>query len=85
MRSLSDAYYLFYLPNAGGNFCAVYKLINPVTNPVLSAAALQIDNFALAPDAQQLGGNMTIEGGGSALRNEPVFNDGMMVRPAACR
>lgn len=78
MRSLSDAYYLFYLPNAGGNFCAVYKLLNSISNPVLTAAAYQIDNFSLAPDAHQLGGSMTIEGGGSALRNEPVFKDGML-------
>ena len=78
MRSLSDAYYLFYLPNAGGNFCAVYKLVNSITNPVLTADPLPIADFAIAPNAQQLGGNMTIEGGGSALRNEPVYKDGLI-------
>jgi Secretion system C-terminal sorting domain len=78
MKSYSDKYYLFYLPNGGGNFCAVYKLLDPVNNPELTAQAYPISSFAIAPDAKQLGGEETIEGGGSALRNESVYKNGML-------
>ena len=78
MYDLSDEFYLFYLPNAGGNFCAVYKIINPLTNPELSATALILTPYTIAPDARQRGSNILIQGGFSALRNEPVFKDGIL-------
>ena len=78
MYDEDNNFYLFYLPNAGGNFCGVYKLENATTNPVLTAEAIPVNQFALAPDASQLGGTTLIESGGSALRNEPVFQNNIL-------
>ena len=78
MYDADNNFYLFYLPNAGGNFCGVYKLENATTNPVLTAEAIPVNQFALAPDASQLGGTALIESGGSALRNEPVFQNNIL-------
>jgi hypothetical protein len=78
MYEAADEFYLFYLPNAGGNFCAVYKIINPLTNPELSATALPLMPYAIAPDAKQLGSSILIQGGFSALRNEPIYKDGVL-------
>jgi len=78
MYNTADDFYFFYLPNAGGNFCAVYKIENALTNPVLTATAYPITAFAISPNARQLGGSLLIDGGFSALRNEPVFKDGIL-------
>ncbi len=78
MYRTADEFYLFYLPNAGGNFCVVYKVSNAITNPVLNATAYPITPYAIAPDARQLGSNVLIQGGFSALRNEPVFKDDVL-------
>jgi len=78
MYNTADEFYLFYIPNAGGNFCAVYKLMNALTNPELTATAYPIKAFQIAPDASQRGGSVLINGGFSAPRNEPVFKDGLL-------
>lgn len=85
MKNLNNEYYLFYMPSGGGNFCAVYKIENPVTDPVLSASAYQITAFNQAPNAKQLGGDMDIEGGNCILRNEPVFQNGILYAVHAIR
>ncbi len=78
MYNTASEFYLFYIPNAGGNFCAVYKIINGLTNPELTATAYPITAFQIAPDASQRGGSVLINGGFSAPRNEPVFKDGLL-------
>ncbi len=78
MYNVSNEFYLFYLPNAGGNFCAVYKIKDAVTNPVLTATAYPITSYAIAPKARQRGGDVLLGGNFSALSNEPVFKDSIL-------
>ncbi len=85
MKSLNNDYYLFYMPSGGGNFCAVYNVQNSITNPTLTAAAYQITSFNQAPNAKQLGGDIAIEGGNCILRNEPVYQNGILYAVHAIR
>jgi len=78
MQEASTEFYLFYLPNAGGNFCAVYEVINALTNPELDASVYLVVPYGIAPDAKQPGSDVLIQGGFSALRNEPFFRDGIL-------
>jgi len=78
MQEASNEFYLFYLPNAGGNFCAVYEVTNAITNPELDALVYPVVPYGIAPDAKQPGSDILIQGGFSALRNEPLYRDGIL-------
>jgi len=72
----ADGFYLLHAPS-GGNFMSVYRIKNATTTPVLTGFNVPVTLYNNAPNANQLGGSTTlIEGGGSAIRNEPKFRDG---------
>ena len=75
------AYYLMHATSSGAgvNFVIKYDLINPTTNPSLTAMRIPVATFVSPSNANQLGGStILIEGAGSAFRNEPTFRDGSL-------
>jgi hypothetical protein len=57
----------------------VYKIDNPLNNPVMTGVNIPVTTFYDAPNANQLGGSsIGIEAGGSDLRNEPIFKNGQI-------
>jgi hypothetical protein len=71
--------YIIIVPNTG-NFYSLYKITNPITNPVLTGINLGVPFFFLAPDAEQLGGGMPLDAGnfGSGMRDAPIIRDGKL-------
>ncbi|MGE5436623.1 MAG: hypothetical protein ACM3O3_05295, partial [Syntrophothermus sp.] len=86
MRDTASVYYLMHLPtfSAGSNFAVVYKIANASTTPTLTGGNIPISQYYNAPNADQLGGSirngteLLIEAGGSALRNEPKYQNGFL-------
>lgn len=72
----------YYFMGAGafgsGSSLNVYKLTNPITNPVMTGVDVSVTAFVAAGNAQQLGGGLLVEAGGSFLRNEPVYRNGFL-------
>jgi hypothetical protein len=75
-----NEYYLIYGSNVLGNVFSLFKLTNPITAPVLTGVNVPVTLYGTAPDVNQLGGSGTtlIDGGSSAIRNEPVYRDGYL-------
>jgi hypothetical protein len=73
-------YYLLYGSNSAGSAFSLFKLTNPLTSPSLSGVIVPVTLYGAAPDVNQLGGSGTtlIDGGASAIRNEPVYRDGFL-------
>jgi hypothetical protein len=72
-------YYLVSVPRffSGNTYFTVFKITNPTTTPQITSVRVPATAWSLAPNANQLGGSTTlIEGGGSNVRNEPVYRDG---------
>ena len=62
-----------------GTFVTLYKIVNPLTNPVLTGANVPVTAYRSPPRANQLGGSsVLIETGGRSIKNEPVFRDGFL-------
>lgn len=77
--SLSSTYYLgCRSPYVTGNYFLLYKLTNPLTSPSLTVVEVPVAAYTDPPDAGQLGGSQTIDGGAGHLRNEPVYKDGIL-------
>lgn len=76
--SASNDYYLMVTaPYNPGTFMGLFKITNPVTNPVMTAVNIPVTQYSNPPGASQLGGSQTlIESGGDDFRNEPVFYNG---------
>ena len=75
-----NEYYLIYNSNGSGNIFSLFKLINPITAPVLTGVNVPVTQYGTAPDVDQLGGSGStkIDGGSSQIRNEPVYRDGYL-------
>lgn len=71
-------YFLVTAPFSTGTYVTLYKLSNPLTAPVMTGDNVPVITYTTAPNAGQLGGGTPIEGGGSGLRNEPVFRNGFL-------
>lgn len=77
--SESNEYYLLHANNQGSTFFVLYKIINPLNNPSMTAVNVPVSFYSPAPNANQLGGStILIEGAGSALRFEPTYRDGFI-------
>ena len=77
--SPAGGHYLLYAGRNGGNYYAMYKLVNPTTSPVLTGVKISVPFYAPAPNANQLGGSQyLIETGGSTIKNAPIFRDGYL-------
>ncbi len=74
----NEYYFVNNSPYVTGNYFIVYKLTNPLTNPVLTAVQVPVTAYTDPNDPSQLGSTNVIDGGGSNLRNEPVVKNGML-------
>ncbi len=71
-----NEYYLISPTTSGGNNNFVlYRLTNPLTSPVLDAVHVPVASWIPAPNANQLGGGLSIEAGGSGVRHAAVYRD----------
>jgi hypothetical protein len=69
--------YFFNTLQNGGTYYIVYKLVNPTSaTPWLRGKQVSTTVYALAPNANQLGGGTGIESGGSKCRHSPIVRDG---------
>ncbi len=75
-----NEYYFFTGgPNSSNTYVILYKLVNPLTSPTMTGVDIPVTGYNNAPNAQQLGGgNIAIETGGAAFRNEPTYRNGYL-------
>lgn len=80
MQSASDKYYLAAVgPYTTNTAFGIYTLSNPLTNPTLDGKQVAVTSYSAPPSTQQLGGGSpAIDDGGMNLRNEPVYQDGIL-------
>jgi hypothetical protein len=80
MYSTSSEYYLLVQsPYNTGTFVTLYKITNPVTNPVLTAVNVPVTSYNSPSGASQLGGGSpNLETGGSGFVFEPIFRNGFL-------
>lgn len=79
MYTVSSNYYLLVnAPFSTGTFVTLYKISNPITNPVMTAVNVPVTSYTGPPSANQLGGGMQIETGGVSFKYEPIFKDGFL-------
>lgn len=68
--------YFFNTLQNGGVYTIMYKLLNPISaTPRLRGKTIVVSSYGGAPLAQQLGGGMGIESGGSKHRHSPIVRD----------
>ncbi len=73
----STDYYLLHAPYSA-NFMTLYKITNPISNPVLTGVNVPVTFYNSAPNANQLGGGTALEAGGSYIRHAPIYQDGFI-------
>ncbi len=80
MQTASENYYFaVHSPFTTKNTFGIYTLKNPLTNPVLTGVSVPVTAYSSPSDPEQLGGGTPrIDGGGTNLRNEPVFKDDVL-------
>lgn len=79
LTATDDFYLMCHAPYQTGTFFSLYKISNPVTNPVMTAVNVPVTQYSAAPQANQLGGGTPlIESGDVALRFEPVYKNGFI-------
>lgn len=78
-----NAAYFVYARSGGANFYQLFKITDPITNPVLTSVPLPTTTYQTAPSAQQLGGpavdNFTW------ICKAPVLRDGLLYASHAIR
>lgn len=74
----ANEHYFLHAPRTGGNFYSLYKLSDPIGNPVLTGTNILVPFFGQTPNAQQLGTTTAIESNGSHIKTSPVFKDGFL-------
>jgi len=80
----NDAAYFAWNNGSTANFYALYKLTDPVTNPVLTGVQLPVSTYNPPNDATQLGGN-TLIANLSRMTSVPVLRDGKLYAAHAIR
>ncbi len=80
MQDASDTYYLAAIsPYTTKTSFGVYKLTNPLTSPSLDGVQVAVTQYSEPDNADQLGGGYPkVESGGTNLRSEPVYQDGIL-------
>lgn len=78
MLTPSDKYYFVaHSRYSTGTFFTVCELSNPgSSNPTMTVTNVPVGTYTSPANAAQLGTANLIDGGGSILRNEPVYKDG---------
>ena len=68
-----------YMVNAApynpGTFFTVWKILDPVGTPTITADNIPVVEYLSAPNAGQLGGGTPLETGGNAIRHKAVYRD----------
>lgn len=73
----NDYYLLVHSRYTTGTYFTVYKITNPLNNPIMTGYNVNVTTYLSFYNPQQLGGTSPdLEGGGFNLRNEPIFRDG---------
>ncbi len=77
-NTISNEYYLVvHSPYQTGTFFTLYKISDPLTNPVMTGVNIPVTQYTAPTQAKQLGGGTPlIESGDVALRFEPVYKNG---------
>ncbi len=80
MYSVEDSYFLVNIsPYVTGTRMVVYELVDPLGTPSLIGYKIPVTSYTSPPNADQLGGGTPlIEAGGSKIRNEPVYKNGII-------
>lgn len=81
----SSFYFVSRSPYVTGTYFTLYKLVNPLTTPSMTAVNVPVTAYSDPDDAQQLGSTQRIDGGGSYIRNEPVYRNGKLYLVHAVR
>lgn len=78
MQTTSDEYYLVAVsPYTTKTSFGLFTITNPLSNPQLAGVSIPVVQYSEPPDPEQLGGGYPqIDGGGTNLRNEPVYTNG---------
>ena len=67
--------YFVWANGGGANFYTLFKITDPITNPVLTSFDLPIPSYSSAPSARQLGGSQTVDVF-TWISKAPVLRDG---------
>jgi hypothetical protein len=73
-----NEYYLVSAsPFTPGRYFVLHRIADPLgVSPVITPTNISVTTYTSPPNADQLGGSTTlIDGGGSSIRNEPVYMD----------
>lgn len=76
--STANEHYFLHASRTGGNFYSLYKLSDPIGNPVLTGTNIIVPFFGQTPNAGQLGTTVAIESNGSHIKTSPVYKDGYL-------
>jgi hypothetical protein len=80
----SNTAYFAWNNEGFANFYALYKLTDPINNPVLTGVELPVPNYYSAPPTNQLGGGTPIESL-SRMTSVPIVRDGYLYAVHATR
>ena len=79
-----NAAYFVYARNQGASFYELFKITDPITNPVLTSTRYNLSTFySSAPSAQQLGGPAVANF--TWITKAPVLRDGLLYAAHAIR
>ncbi len=72
--------YFFWLADGSADYYSLYRITDPITNPVLNAIDIPVPQYNQAPDGEQLLTDQLIDAGqgGSGMRNSPIIRDGKL-------
>ncbi len=66
-------------PFTTGTFVTLYKLVNPLNSPSMTAVNIPVTQYSTPPSSLQLNSTFSITAGGtSGFRNEPVYKNGYL-------
>jgi len=75
----NEHYFIHTVRNQGVGFITLYRLIDPLTNPVLTGVNIPVTFYNPAPNANQLGGGSPlISSNESGMKTAPVYRDGFL-------
>ncbi|MDO8550250.1 MAG: FlgD immunoglobulin-like domain containing protein, partial [Ignavibacteria bacterium] len=75
----SEHYFVHTVRLQGVGFISLYRLTNPLTNPVLTGINIPVTFYNPAPNANQLGGGTPlISSNESGMKSSPIYRDGYL-------
>jgi hypothetical protein len=72
--------YFFWATDNIANIYVLYRVTDPISNPVLTGVNIPVTLYRQAPNGEQLGSTALIHAGhnGSGMRNAPILRDGKL-------